>query len=176
MSDATFRLYAAISLDGFIAAADGGIGWLEAYDSPDYGMDAFLVSVDALVMGRTTYDQVRAFPGDWLYAGKRVWVLTSRPLEADAPAGVKAVADADTLVATLRQRGGLVWLVGGGQTIRAFFDRDAIDEVEVFIIPILLGDGIPLMTPGAGRRLSLLDTEPYRTGAVRLLYAVTETP
>lgn len=173
MTDATFRLYAATSLDGFLADADGGIGWLSAYDSPEYGTEAFLVSVDALVMGRHTYDQVRGFEGDWPYPGKRVWVLTSRPLDDGAPPGVKAMADADALVEALRARGGLVWIVGGGRTMRAFLDRDAVDEVELFVMPVLLGAGIPLLPPGAGRRLSLLETEPYRTGAVRLLYAVT---
>lgn len=174
MTETTFRLYAATSLDGFLADANGGVDWLGEYDSPEYGTDAFMVSVDTLVMGRHTYDQVRAFPGDWPYSGKRVWVLTSRPLEADPPPGVKAMADADALVATLRERGGHVWIVGGGQTVRAFLDRGAVDEVEVFVMPILLGDGIPLMAHGAGRRLSLLETEPYRTGAVRLLYAVKD--
>lgn len=165
----TFRLYAATSLDGFIADAEGGIAWLSDYDGADYGTEAFMVSVDALVMGRTTYDQVRTL-GDWPYPGKRVWVLTSRPLDDAAPPGVKAMTDPTALIETLRTRGGLVWVVGGGRTVRTFLDHDAVDEIEVFVMPILLGGGIPLLPPGASRRLSLQETEVYRTGAVRLLY------
>jgi dihydrofolate reductase len=172
MTDATFRLYAATSLDGFIADAEGGIAWLTDYDGEDYGTEAFMVSVDALVMGRTTYDQVRGF-GDWPYPNKRVWVLTSRPLDDGAPPGVKVMNDPAALVETLRTRGGLVWIVGGGQTVRAFLDLGAVDEIEVFVMPILLGAGVPLLPPGASRKLALLETETYRTGAVRLLYGVT---
>ncbi|MFA7429533.1 MAG: dihydrofolate reductase family protein [Rhodospirillaceae bacterium] len=171
MPDVTFRLYAATSLDGFIADAEGGIAWLSDYNGEDYGTEAFMVSVDALVMGRATYDQVRTF-GDWPYPGKRVWVLTTQPLDEGAPPGVKAMADPAALVETLRTRGGLVWIVGGGQTVLAFLDLGAVDEIEVFVMPILLGAGVPLLPPGASRKLTLLETETYRTGAVRLLYGV----
>lgn len=173
MPDAVFHLYIATSLDGFITDAGGGVEWLAPYEGEDYGMEAFLVSADALVMGRATYEQVRGF-GDWPYAGKRVWVLTSRPLDPDAPPGVKAADDAQALIAALRQRGGMVWVVGGGQVVRTFLELGAIDEIEVFIMPVLLGAGTPLLPHGSARRLSLLETEPYRSGVVRLLYAVAD--
>lgn len=172
MHQSTFRVYVAASLDGFIADAAGGVDWLDAFQGEDFGFDAFLASVDILVMGRATYDQTRTFAA-WPYPGKRVYVLTSRPLDPNAPAGVKTMGDPAVLIETLRTRGGLVWIVGGGKTIRAFLDYGAVDELEVFLMPLLLGAGRPLLPGGPGAGLTLRECEPFRSGVVRLLYTVS---
>lgn len=86
-----FIVYIAASADGYIADAEGGIDWLAAYDARQYGYDEFIASVGAIVMGRTTYDEVLR-QGDWPYPGKTAYVLTSRALPAP-PAGEKPIPE-----------------------------------------------------------------------------------
>lgn len=175
MTALTVRLHFAQSVDGFCADAAGGVGWLDAFEPPGDGADAFQMMADALVMGRGTYDQVRGFAGRgirWPYAGKRCFVLTGRPLEDAPPPGVQAVPDLDGLLARLRQRGGAVWLVGGPATVRGFLDAGALDEIEVFIVPVLLGRGLSMLGAASGHGLIVLEQETYRNGMVRLLYGV----
>ena len=101
----TIIVYIAASLDGFIATPDGGVDWLAPYQA-DYGYDAFIASVHTLVMGGATYDQMRGF-GDWPHGGKRILVVTSRPLGDNVPAGVEAWPDGvDALGAELRATSG----------------------------------------------------------------------
>lgn len=164
------RFSAAVSLDGKIADADGGVGWLAAWDPADLGFTQFLVCVDMLVMGRATYDQARSF-GDWPYRGKRCFVLTSRPLDDAPPPGVVAAPDLDALLPRLQGHPGMVWVVGGARTLQAFMVRDAVDEIELFILPIILGKGISAFRDDTPRMaLSLTETEPFRNGVMRLLY------
>jgi dihydrofolate reductase len=165
------RLYIAQSLDGYIATADGGIDWLAPFDAEDYGYAAFAAGLAAIVMGRATYEQARGF-AEWPYPGKRVIVLTSAPLE-DAPDGVEGVADPDEIVDLLHDIDGTVWLCGGAETVRAFLDRGAVDRIELYVIPVLLGDGIALFQPSnRADKLTLLDARTFGNGVVRLEYAV----
>lgn len=140
-----FVYYVAASLDGFIADADGGVGWLPEPDpDEDFGYAEFLSSVDALLMGRRTYEQVRGF-GDWPYPDHPVRVWTRRPLE-DAPPGVRPVAGSPAGVAAgLADEGfGRVWLVGGAELAEALRREGLIDEWIVTLVGRTLGDGIPL--------------------------------
>lgn len=161
-------LYIAMSLDGFIADAEGGVHWLAPFDSPDYGYDDFVAGIDSLIMGRATYDQVLGF-GPWPYAGKRVVVMTSRPLP-DAPEGVTPWQGGDIarLVAELP---GIVWLVGGATAVRHFLAAGLIDRMRLFLMPCLLGQGIRLFEsveiPGP---LPLLAARHFTTGVVELDY------
>lgn len=173
------RGFIAASLDGYIADRDGGIGWLTPFDDVDYGYAGFIAEIGTVVMGRTTYDVVAGFEGGWLYAGKRGIVVTSTPL-TDAPAGVEAWhAGVPALIAHLRaqerdQNGDDVWVVGGGGLQAAFIAAGALDRLDLFVIPVLLGDGVPLF-PKDGtpqRRLALEATESYANGMVRLRYAL----
>ena len=76
--------YVAVSVDGFIADRDGGVGWLDAYSSPELGYDAFLAQVGAVVIGRSTYEQMLTF-GPWPYEGRDGLIVTSRPLPSQTP-------------------------------------------------------------------------------------------
>lgn len=171
MSDASFRLYMAVSLDGMIADAEGGVDWLNRWDDADYGTEAFMTEVDTLVMGRATYDQVIGF-GAWPYSGKRVFVLTSRPL-SDAPEGVEGTSDLAGLIAELREDAAQVWIVGGAALAGACFAFGAVDTVELFLMPVLLGEGVPLF-PGEGPEipLALRETRAWPNGVVGLTYDV----
>ncbi len=168
------RGYLAASLDGYIADAEGGVDWLEEFQSYDFGFDAFLAEIGTVVMGRATYDQVMGFGGDWPYAGKRALVLTHRPL-GDAPEGVEACqGDIPALLERLRAaEGGDVWIVGGATTQKAFLDAGGLDRLELFLIPVLLGDGVPLWPKGGPvRKLLLRKSESLPGGMIRLDYRV----
>lgn len=162
------RLYVAQSLDGYIADADGGVGWLDRFHGAgtDYGYADFLASVGALAMGRATYDQVRTF-GDWPYH-KPTFVFTRRPLP-DPPPGVHAT-DADP-AAFLSEQQDDVWLVGGAALVRSFREAGALGEIVLTVLPVLLGDGVPLFDgaqPPAD--LALVSSETFPGGAVQLTY------
>lgn len=172
MPDAVFRLYMATSLDGYVADAEGGVDWLNAFETGvDYGTEAFMAEVDTLIMGRATYDQVVGF-GVWPYAGKRTFVLTSRPT-ADAPEGVEGTSDLAGLIAELREEGAQAWIVGGPTAVDGCRAMGALDTVELFVMPILLGSGVPLFAEEAeSLGLHLVSVDAFETGAVALRYEV----
>jgi dihydrofolate reductase len=167
--------YIAASLDGFIATPDGSVGWLDGFQGEEYGFDAFLAGVETLAMGRATYDQVRGL-GAWPYGARRCHVVTSRPLDRDAPAGVEAWAaeDLPELAARLAASDPPAWVVGGGRLIGAMLAARAIAELDLFVMPVLLGAGVPLF---AGARpvatLALVETRAWPNGAVRLRYRLS---
>ncbi len=167
--------YVAASLDGYIADADGGVDWLpqdESQDYGDYGYAQFYAGVDALAMGRRTYDQVLSF-GEWPYSGKSTYVFTSRPPDAN-PHEVQFVRDDPAEFARSVAAGydGVVWLVGGGNLAERFRRAGLIDEYLVFVIPVILGAGIPLFDGDAPlTELSLIETAAHPDGVVMLRYA-----
>ena len=171
MTKTIWHCHIAVSLDGKIARPDGSFDWLNGYPPEEFGINAFLAEVDAIVMGRATYETVRGM-GDWPHPGKPTFVVTSRPL-ADPPAGVEArPADFAALAAELEGKGfKRVWVEGGGQVIRGMMAAGKLDVLEMALLPLVLGDGIPLFpegTPGLGLRL--VKCEPRTGGALHLVY------
>jgi len=165
------RIYIAQSLDGYIARPDGGIDWLRPFDSVNYGYEKFVAEIGTVVMGRASYDLARSF-GDWPYPAARSLVITSRPLD-DAPLNVTRVgADIPRLTTALRASGGKdVWVMGGAMAINAFLDAGAIDRIDLFTVPALLGDGIPLFRNGRPQMaLKLAGTQTYDKGLARQSY------
>lgn len=163
--------YVAASLDGYIADADGGVDWLPQGNANDYGYADFYAGVDALAMGRRTYDQVLGF-GEWPYAGKPTYVFTGNPPD-DNPHGVEfvGIAPADFVQSVAAQYSGTVWLVGGGNLAEQFRSAGLIDEFLVFVIPIILGRGVPLSGGDApSTALRLVETQTYADGVVMLRY------
>jgi dihydrofolate reductase len=154
--------YVAASLDGLIATPDGGIEWLKPYEGTgeDYGYGEFYASIEALLLGRATYEKCLEFP-EWPYAGKPYWVFSRA--NANTPTSV---------VAEMKARGlRRAWLVGGGKLAAAFRAERLITEHIVSIIPVLLGAGIPLFDgPGPGQQLRLLSSRAYPGGIVQLHY------
>jgi dihydrofolate reductase len=138
--------YVASSLDGYIADENGSVDWLpEDQPGVDYGYGEFIDSVDALLMGRRTYDQVMDFGVEWPYSGKPVRVWTRRLLE-DAPDLVEPVAGAPRPVLDQLAAEGFanVWLVGGAELAEALRSEGLIDEWIVTLIPRAIGGGVPL--------------------------------
>ena len=165
-------LYIAASVDGFIADAGGGVGWLPHADGGGYGYGEFYAGVGAVVMGRRTYEQVLGF-GEWPYAGKPAYVFTNRPPDA-GPAGVEFVrTDAAGFAARVAScHSGVVWLVGGADLAGQFRREGLIDEYRVFVIPVILGEGIPLFGGGGGgaTALRLEAAQTWDGGVVELRY------
>ena len=162
-----------MSLDGFIAAEDGGYDWIVM--DPDIDFRGLIAQFDALIMGRGTYEVVgEGGPG---FKGVRTYVV-SRTLDSTEHPKVTVVSDdVETFVAGLKkQKGKDIWLFGGGKLFRSLLEAKLVDRVEVAVIPVLLGSGIPLL-PGLDgiARLKLDDAQRYeKTGTMLLGYEVTE--
>ena len=165
--------YIAMSLDGCIADADGGIGWLSdfAVEGEDNGYAAFYETIDALIMGRSTYDVVAGF-GDWPYPGKPSAVLTSRPVATERGDVFAAASPADAVARLKDAR--RVWVMGGGATQRAMLDAGFFDEIRVFVVPVILGGGPPLFTDGRRNKLRRTHTKEWPGGLVELAYEIEE--
>ena len=168
-------LYIATSLDGFIADRDGGVGWLDRFTDPadgDYGYTDFYAGIGAVAMGRTTYEQVLGF-GAWPYSGKLTVVFTHAPPEGEHPDVTFTSDDPADVVPSLRDEiEGDLWLVGGGKFIASFRAQGLIGEYIITVIPVLLGEGIPLFV-GTQPEASLQTTavQHFESGVVQLRYA-----
>lgn len=163
--------YVAASLDGFIADAAGGVDWLPSAESGDCGYADFYAGVEALLMGRRTYDQVLSF-GEWPYPGKPAYVFTHSPPN-DCPPDVQFVRGSavDFRQDIGARHSGTVWLVGGADLADRFRQSGLIDEYRVFVIPTILGQGVTLFS-GSGSH-TLLELDSVRThvdGVVQLCY------
>jgi len=166
--------YAAASIDGFVARTDGSVDWLTQPEQggEDYGYTTFYQSVDALVMGRVTYEQVLSF-GDWPYPDKTVFVLSNHSLTEERD-DVKIVATIDQLIDELNQSGYKhIWLVGGGKTASTFLQTGLLDEMIVSYIPVALGSGISLFSePTAETKMEIISSVDYPDGVVQITYRI----
>ena len=173
------QLYIAQSLDGYIADEDGGVGWLEgAGGGEDYGYDAFFRGVGALAMGAATYDQLLSW-GTWPYGDVPTWVFTHRQLETPDGAEVRFTGRPPSeVVAELDEAAGdkNVWLVGGADLIRQWVDERLLDELILFVVPLLLGGGIRLFGDTVRTDVELTEAKAYGSGFVELRYSLPRNP
>ncbi len=181
------RVSLAVSVDGYVAEPGGGFEFLRDFPVEEV-MDAdYLDRFGALVMGRRTYDQLRATEAafGWPYAGKPVFVTTSRPLGGGDPEGVEAAAAAGEAEArSLAERAkaaagrGDVWLFGGPASIAAFERHGLVDRWELAVVPRRLGGGVPLFAgDGLGtRNWSLRLCRERPRGVVELHYEPGRAP
>lgn len=165
-------LYAAVSLDGCLAEADDGLGFLDDIAEAGHTYEEFYAGVGALLMGRRTYDIVRTVP-DWPYQGLPCVVITSQRLHG-LPDGVSADDGSDLAqLLTRLRRHGRVWVVGGGVLARRLLAAGLLDELDLTVTPHVVGDGIPLWGADTGRhRLTLVQVSEPGAGTVRLRYRV----
>ena len=162
----------AMSLDGFIAGPNGEFDWIVMDPEVDFEED--LKRFDTLLVGRRTFDVMRGHGDSGSMGGMKVYVF-SRTLKQSNHPKVKIAANAEEVVAELRgQPGKEIALFGGGSLFRSLVEAQLVDSVVVAVIPVLLGEGIPLMSPPAKRvRLKLTGSRLYaKTGTMRLEYAV----
>lgn len=174
-------VYIATTLDGFIARDNGDLDWLpgagEAFEGEDYGYGAFMKTVDALIMGRKTYEKVLTFDR-WLY-DKPVIVLANSPIEIPSHArDVEQMSGTPAEVAArLSARGIHHVYVDGGVTIQRFLAAGAVQRLILTRVPVLIGQGIPLF--GALPHDVVLhhaETHSYPNGLVQSIYDVVRQP
>lgn len=167
------QYYVAMSLDGFIATKDGSIDWLEPFQSEAADFNEFFDDIQIVVMGRKTYDFIADY-GSWPYAGRKGYVLTSGELETFPDADIHiANAGIEALLEDLSGEEGNVWIVGGGKTVSAFLGAGRVDILDIFVVPVLLGDGIPAFAPFDGQiSLRLENSEDLPSGMQRLTYSI----
>lgn len=167
------RFNAAASLDGYIAGPGGDFDWIPHDPAVDFA--SLFANVDTVLVGRRSYEAARQTGATPWPAGARVYVFSRTLLPEDCP-GVTVVGDdAAGVVAALRAEAGNgeIWLFGGGELFRSLLDAGQVDSVEVTLVPVLLGGGVPLLPPGARRtHLALESTRRYPSGMVGLHYDI----
>ena len=186
--------YAAMSLDGYIAEADDKIDWLTSYagqppadevEPIERGYEGFYRRVGALACGSVTYEWILdhiSRGGNWPYAGKPCWILSSRDLRVLEGDGVD-VRVVDGSVSELFERiaesagDADLWVVGGGNVASQFADAGVLDEVRATVVPVVLGAGKPLFDRRVGGEpMRLIGVAPKPTGMVELAYELAEHP
>lgn len=171
----TVSVFIGTSVDGFIARPNGNLDFLPAGGGEPHGYDEFMASVDALVIGRKTFETVLAFAA-WPYGDKRVVVLSSRPINLSAVRGgvVEQMAGPPAeIVSKLAATGAHDLYVDGGITIQRFLHAGLIQRIIITRVPVLIGNGIPLF--GAlprDIRLRHISTDHYPSGLVKTEYRV----
>jgi dihydrofolate reductase len=161
-----------MSLDGYIAAPDGGYDWI--VQDPDIDFAAMYARFDTFLMGRKTYDVVRRI-NDLPYPPGSRTILCSRTAKPEDYPGVTVTADAERTAAELRAAQGKdIWLFGGGELFRSLLAAGLVDRVEVAVIPVMIGGGIPLLpSPAQRAKLRLTNHRVYeKSGIVMLEYDV----
>lgn len=171
----TASVFVGASVDGFIARVDGGLDWLPPGGGEPHGYDEFMASVDAIVIGRNTFEIVLGFD-PWPYGDKRVVVLSSRPLDLSVVRGGRVeqkAGDPATIIAELAADGAPNLYIDGGITIQRFLRAGVIERLIVTRVPVLIGEGIPLFGPlDRDIRLSHIATRSYPSGLVQSDYRI----
>jgi dihydrofolate reductase len=168
-------VFVGVSVDGFLARADGALDFLHAGGGEPHGYEEFIASVDALVIGRKTFETALGF-GGWPYGDRPVFVLTSRPLSPTPPDAIveRVVGTPAAILDTVGKRGlGHVY-VDGGITIQQFLTAGLIQRLIVTRVPVLIGSGIPLFGPlQKDIPLRHVATRTFASGLVQTEYAVS---
>ncbi len=158
-----------MSLDGYIAGPNGESDWIVMDPEIDFG--ALMGAFDTVLLGRNTYEATRRQGGGGM-PGMQAYVFSRTLRQADCPGVIVSDKPADTLAALKATRGKDIWLFGGGSLFRSMLEIGLVDAVEVAVIPVLLGGGVPLL-PHAARqaKLRLVKHRIYeKTGTVSLEY------
>lgn len=169
-------IYIAASIDGYIARKDGSLDWLDrvgGFDE-DYGFQELIDSIDAVLLGRKTYEVAASVP-DWPYKGKRIVVL-SKSLKTVREEAELFQGDLIQLVSRLHSDGIKHIWIDGGMTISQFLELQMVDSLTLSLIPVILGSGIPLFSPiGKEHACRLISSRSYPSGLVQLKYEIKQT-
>jgi dihydrofolate reductase len=170
-------IYAAASLNGKIAKSDGDISWLNEIPAPedsDHGFAEFYDSIDTTIQGFTTYKQVLGWDIEFPYKGKNNYVFTRNTSHKNTEFVTMVSADHISFVKYLKQQAGKnIWLIGGGQINTMLLNEKLVDEIRIFIMPVVLNKGIELFEKVPKEtKLELIESESYSNGAVQIKYSV----
>ena len=164
------RLSVAVSLDGYIAGPNGESDWIVM--DPDIDFGALMRAFDTVLLGRKSYEATRQYGGLGM-PGMQTYVFSRTLRQADCP-GVTVSSNPKATIDDLKGADGKdIWLFGGGELFRSLLELRLVDSVELAVIPVLLGDGLPLLPhPSAQTKLRLTNHRIYpKTGTVSLEYA-----
>lgn len=169
-------VYIATSADGFIARPDGSVDWLERPDVEEhYQAAAFFNSIDTVFWGRKTYDFALGH-GGVNFGGMKMtnYVFSSHPPQEDPDDVIFVREPVPDFATRLRKEEGKdIWMMGGAEIIRSFLDIGEIDEFIIHVIPVMIGEGIPLAAPNRRNiELELIDERKFPDGVVKLHYRV----
>jgi dihydrofolate reductase len=168
------RYQVAMSLDGFIAGPKGDYDWIVADPSIDFA--ALYAQFDTAIMGRGTFETMLAHGESGALPGMKVYVASSTLRASDHPAVTIVPSNVEELVSSLKSETGKdIWLFGGGKLFRTLADAKLVDSMELAVIPVMLGEGIPVLPPG--ERLSglrLRSTRALPSGIVMLEYELPQ--
>lgn len=171
------KLYIATSLNGKIASSDGDVDWLESIPNPektDYGYAKFMDSIDTTIQGYTTYNQIINWGIEFPYKGKKNYVLTKKK-DIKNTGFVEFITEnhVDFIRDLKEQDGGDIWLIGGGQANTMILNAGLLDEIQVFVMPIILSGGIDLFDAfPVQTQLKLHETKSYSSGVVEMKYGL----
>ncbi len=167
--------YIAMSLDGYIADRNGKVDWLNGDGSGDSNMGSyndFIKTVDTVILGYTTYKQIitELSPDNWVYAGKKSYVLTHQEYHSDNDDIFFTDENVKSLIKKLKKQDGKdIWICGGANVLNQFMEADLIDKYTFSVIPVILGDGVRLFQYATEQKLKLTSTRSYN-GIVDLNY------
>jgi len=170
------KLFIAATIDGFIARENGSLDWLFSLPNPnniDHGYNAFIDSIDVIIMGSKTYDEVLGFGVEWPYKDQKTYILTSNKSYKIKTENTFIVDSIDiNLIEKLKHESQKnIWLLGGGNVITQFLNLGAIDEMTISIIPIILGRGLSLFPNHPSEaNFELGSSVVFETGVVNLMY------
>ena len=167
--------YVASSLDGFIAKEDGDVSWLDelGVSMSDTGYDEFYSTVDALVMGRKTYEFVVSY-GQWPYDDKPVWVCSGRKITPMEGCNLQEGSTPKDVYKNATEKNiGHLWCVGGGELAASFLEANLLTNIYLSLMPILLGSGIKLFGDlSTDAMLRKVREKSYDSGMVQLEYTI----
>lgn len=167
-------LFISVSIDGYLARKNGDIDWLSIVEDPkeDYGYKEFVKSIDAVIMGRNTYEKVRSFGIEFPHRDKKCYVLSRSKKSSDQYVEFYE-GNVRDLISKIRLHEGLnIFLDGGAQVVHEFILQDLIDEYIISIVPILLGNGIPLFGGDKPEvKLKLHGCKEFSSGLIQLSYS-----
>jgi dihydrofolate reductase len=164
----------AMSLDGYVAGSNGEADWIVM--DPDFDFPTFMARFDTVLMGRKTFEAAQGMSGGGGGMPKMKEYVVSRTLRPEDHPGVTIIGGnlKEAVNEIRRQPGKEIWLFGGGELFRSLLDQKLVDSVEVAVVPVLLGGGIPLLpSPAKRAKLKLVQCKTYKTGNLGLEYAVT---
>jgi dihydrofolate reductase len=166
------RYQVAVSLDGYIARKDGSYDWIVMDPAIDF--ERMYGEFDAAVMGRRTYDVVHGHEHEEMMGGMHCVVFSRTMPAQDRPRLRVTSDDPVAVVRQLKEQPGKdIWLYGGGELFGTLLKAGVVDTVEVAVIPVLLGDGVPLLPPGGETTLVLTDSKVLpESGILCLAYSV----
>lgn len=166
--------YIATSADGYIATKDGSVEFLTQFQNIDCGYNDFIQDIDVIILGRKTYEVIGAFDGEWPYPNQKGFVVTSDDnLNLIHPSLSRWNQSPSELVEYLAQNyDANVWVVGGAQLQNSFIENNLLSSLEIYVMPVLLGEGIPLFssfnTPQ--RQLKSITAEMIQDQIIKKVY------